>query len=588
MHYAARPPARKRRISRGLRRIAGGIIASLALAISIPQLAAQVPGKNVNLVAGNTWPDGDPFLQRQNEPSVAVSSRNVLHMLAGGNDYRTVDLPGLPATKPNGDAWLGVFKSLDGGQTWKSNLLPGYPQDTSPIGLTSPLKGYDAAADPTVRTGSNGLFYYSGIVFQRNVPVATNRPIPDDGPAESSMGATPSRENGPTKRKLEREQKARLAKARERKAERERTEKRERKEARERKEKRERLDRDRKAHTAANRQKGVREPSTNLAIANMDDDDEEEEEADDQGGSTTSSAVFVSTFIDLNNQETGDPIRYVRTSIVDSDPGARFLDKQWTAVDIPRSGAAMCTLDVTQEDGTIVHQTFPGGRVYVAYTAFIGPESDGKAQIMLRYSADCGATWSPARDISTIPDPDINDDGIVNNTDLNISKALVGKRCGDVGFDYAADLNKDCVINLLDLTPVSKALGKTYSTVRRVPQGASLAINPATGTVSVTWREISVGGLPDVIQYAQSTNFGIDLLASAHDLRAQSLRSGDEPGFVPYEGLPDDRRRRRAHLCRVVNARPCGVGSGSGDRRRAHRDFVVGERHDMDGARCRR
>ena len=35
-----------------------------------------VPGANVNMVAGNTWPDGDPFLQRQNEPSIAVSSRN--------------------------------------------------------------------------------------------------------------------------------------------------------------------------------------------------------------------------------------------------------------------------------------------------------------------------------------------------------------------------------------------------------------------------------------------------------------------------------------------------------------------------------
>jgi hypothetical protein len=29
---------------------------------------------------------GDPFLQRQNEPSLALSSRNACHILAGAND----------------------------------------------------------------------------------------------------------------------------------------------------------------------------------------------------------------------------------------------------------------------------------------------------------------------------------------------------------------------------------------------------------------------------------------------------------------------------------------------------------------------
>jgi hypothetical protein len=129
---------------------------------------AQIPGRNVNMVSGTQWPGGDPFLQRQNEPSVAVSTRNPQHIFAGANDYRTVDLPGLPAGKVTGDAWLGVFKTTDGGQTWFSFLLPGYPQDASPDGLASPLKGFDAAADPTVRAGTNGLFYYSGIAFNRS------------------------------------------------------------------------------------------------------------------------------------------------------------------------------------------------------------------------------------------------------------------------------------------------------------------------------------------------------------------------------------------------------------------------------------
>ena len=141
------------------------ILAAVGTAGAIGQ--APAPGQNVNMVSGTQWPGGDPFLQRQNEPSIAVSSRNPLHLLAGANDYRTVDLP-ISDTVPgslSGDAWLGVFKSYDGGQTWQSYLLAGYPQDNSLP--ASPLKAYLGAADPTVRAGTGGVLYYSGIAFNR-------------------------------------------------------------------------------------------------------------------------------------------------------------------------------------------------------------------------------------------------------------------------------------------------------------------------------------------------------------------------------------------------------------------------------------
>ena len=136
-----------------------------------------IVGRNVNMVAGTefpTYPDGDPYLQRQNEPSIAVSTRNPLHILAGSNDYRAIDyvdtgeLPGQDqlATSHDRDAWLGVFKSFNGGQTWITTLLPGYKYNPYDPG-TSPLYGYGASADPTVRAGPNGLFYYSGIAFDR-------------------------------------------------------------------------------------------------------------------------------------------------------------------------------------------------------------------------------------------------------------------------------------------------------------------------------------------------------------------------------------------------------------------------------------
>jgi hypothetical protein len=149
-------------------RLPRGIRVGAACLLTLPALLAQQVGTNVNMVTGTQWPGGDPFLQRQNEPSMAISSRNPLHMVAGDNDYRTVDLPGASGeVEPTGDAWLGFFTSFNGGQTWSSVLVPGYPQDTSLQGEFSPLHGLGAAADPTVRAGTNGMFYYSGLAFNR-------------------------------------------------------------------------------------------------------------------------------------------------------------------------------------------------------------------------------------------------------------------------------------------------------------------------------------------------------------------------------------------------------------------------------------
>jgi hypothetical protein len=129
-------------------------------------------GRNVNMVSGTKLPFGDPWLQRQNEPSIAASTRNPLHLLAGANDYRTIDipddfkLPGIEGTA-SADAWLGVYESFNGGESWITTLLPGFPQDASSEGQLSPLNTYETACDPIVRAGANGLFYYCGIAFNR-------------------------------------------------------------------------------------------------------------------------------------------------------------------------------------------------------------------------------------------------------------------------------------------------------------------------------------------------------------------------------------------------------------------------------------
>jgi streptogramin lyase len=148
---------------------------------------AQEPGQNVNMVSGTVWPYGDPFLERQDEPSLGVSTRNPLHLLAGANDYRTVDLnlpesdvgegTAAPVTCPTppctGEPWVGLYMSIDGGARWQSTLLPGYPQDTSAQGISSPLHGFTTAADPVIAAGTNGMFYYGGIAFDRGSSLGT-------------------------------------------------------------------------------------------------------------------------------------------------------------------------------------------------------------------------------------------------------------------------------------------------------------------------------------------------------------------------------------------------------------------------------
>ena len=43
----------------------------------------KVAGQNINMVSGTQYPGGNPYPQRQNDPSMAVSTRNPLHLLAG-------------------------------------------------------------------------------------------------------------------------------------------------------------------------------------------------------------------------------------------------------------------------------------------------------------------------------------------------------------------------------------------------------------------------------------------------------------------------------------------------------------------------
>ena len=183
-----------------------------ASAYFVTDAAAQiVAGPNANIGGGPACSRaqdpscpfqvfGDVTIQRQNEGSMACSSRNPQTCMAAGNDYRLVGLPRLDdpnaAGKVTADAWLGIFWSRNGGQAWRSTLLPGWKtddpnvKDTTPEGApaVNPIAGFQAAADPTLRAGTHGLFYLSGIAFNRAEEAnGTSSPLQAGGEGKSGV-----------------------------------------------------------------------------------------------------------------------------------------------------------------------------------------------------------------------------------------------------------------------------------------------------------------------------------------------------------------------------------------------------------------
>jgi len=59
-----------------------------------------------------------------------------------------------------------------------------------------------------------------------------------------------------------------------------------------------------------------------------------------------------------------------------------------------------------------------------------------------------------------LPDEDVNNDGLVNCSDLTALRPLYGKRLGQVGFNLRADTNHDGVIDIRDLAFISRKLPK--------------------------------------------------------------------------------------------------------------------------------
>jgi hypothetical protein len=145
------------------------VVAPIAFATHATDGAdVKVTRDNNNVDGGTPNPGFDAQNRQSNETTVSISTVAPNIVAAAANDYRMVTVAG--------DVWIGVYVSADGGATWFNTFIPGFPTDTSPAGLSSPLKNLDGAGDPVVRFDVDGNLYASGVAFNRNFD-QSDRPV---------------------------------------------------------------------------------------------------------------------------------------------------------------------------------------------------------------------------------------------------------------------------------------------------------------------------------------------------------------------------------------------------------------------------
>jgi hypothetical protein len=154
--------------------VAAGVTAAMLPA------RASTPGADVRLtndigggyVSNYTMVTGTPYTDatltecgqsrgRQNEPAVAIDPRNQNVLVGSSNDYcgvynDGVDADGAPI--PSGPIWLGYYRSTNGGSSFVSSLVPGYPDDTSPYAVNAHIRTA-SAGDPVLAWDNHGRLF---------------------------------------------------------------------------------------------------------------------------------------------------------------------------------------------------------------------------------------------------------------------------------------------------------------------------------------------------------------------------------------------------------------------------------------------
>jgi hypothetical protein len=157
-------------------------VAAAALTLGTTTAVASTPGSDVRLtnddpstagyVSDYTLTTGAPYTDatlaecsrsrgRENEPAVAVNPRDPNVIVGSSNDYCGVYNDGVDdfnAPNPSGPIWLGYYRSENGGTSFTSSLVPGYPGDTSPYAARAQIRTA-SAGDPVVAWDGEGRLF---------------------------------------------------------------------------------------------------------------------------------------------------------------------------------------------------------------------------------------------------------------------------------------------------------------------------------------------------------------------------------------------------------------------------------------------
>src|SRR5215510_11613995 len=130
---------------------------------------------------------------RQNEPVVAVNPRNQNVLIGSSNDYCGVYAGSTTTFVAGGPIWLGYYRSENGGASFQSSLVPGYPGDVSPYAALAKIRTA-SAGDPVIAWDSHGRVFMGA--ESSDDPAGTKKTFGDEWVARFD---NPMGENGPTR-----------------------------------------------------------------------------------------------------------------------------------------------------------------------------------------------------------------------------------------------------------------------------------------------------------------------------------------------------------------------------------------------------
>lgn len=163
-----------------MRRVVVVVVALIIGVVTAAVAVAASPGADVRLTNDDpgargyasdyTLVTGQPYTDatlsecsqsrgRQNEPADVIDPRNSQVIVGSSNDYCGVynaSSGGIP--QASGPIWLGYYRSENGGTSFQSSLVPGYPGDTSPYAARAQIRTA-SAGDPVLAWDNQGRLF---------------------------------------------------------------------------------------------------------------------------------------------------------------------------------------------------------------------------------------------------------------------------------------------------------------------------------------------------------------------------------------------------------------------------------------------